>query len=100
MGQSSVLLHAMAAAAGPVADAALAGSCLGRVWQQMKAPVSACSRALRRRFSTSPQQGRAIQQSCFLQGSGGNLFPLLKAVSAVPGWVGKADRNMVRTELC
>lgn len=45
VGQSSGLLRAMAAA-GPSADAAVAESCLGRVWQEVKALGCAHSRAL------------------------------------------------------
>lgn len=48
MGQSSVLLRAVASAAGTLADATVRESCLGSVWQQMKAPGSSCSSALRR----------------------------------------------------
>lgn len=66
----------------------------------MKAPVSACSKVLCKRFSTSPPQGRCIQQSWFLPGSGGNFFLLMKAASAARSWVGKADRNMLCADLC
>lgn len=45
--------------------------------------------------AADPERG-VIQQSWILARPGGNRVPVLKAVSAVPDWLGRADGNVTQ----
>lgn len=69
-------------------------SCLERVWQPMKAADP------EQEVQHEPSIGQAYTAELVFISLEKKPFPFMKAVSAVPGWVGKADRNMLCTELC